>query len=158
MQLTFGLMTRAAYWVNLAVMTSIDWIARHFGDYYYPELADTVKYISKDIFICIIREQCSDQEKVNVNVRKAAKSTWMIDCTKANDCMMWIHPWQNERQWSINYSWSCILGNLWGDRLHIVINEVMAAFIGERDSKELTAPSWKWASTELQSFIVMYLG
>ena len=44
-------------------MTSIDRMGRHFGHYYYPELADTVKYILKDIFICIIREQCSDQEK-----------------------------------------------------------------------------------------------
>ena len=28
---------------------------------YYVQLAATVKYISKDIFICIIKEQCSDQ-------------------------------------------------------------------------------------------------
>jgi len=50
-------------------------MAQHFGDYYFPDFADTVKYILKDIFICIITEQCSDQVKVNVNVRKAAKST-----------------------------------------------------------------------------------
>jgi hypothetical protein len=31
-----------------------------FGDYYYPELADDVKYILNDIFICIINEQYSD--------------------------------------------------------------------------------------------------
>jgi len=63
MQLTFMLNTRAVYWENLAVMTSIDRMARHFGDYYYPEFADSIKYISKDIFICIIKEQCSDQEE-----------------------------------------------------------------------------------------------
>jgi hypothetical protein len=56
-------------------MTSIDRMARHFGDYYYPEFADTVKYISKCIFIYIFTEQCSDQAKVNVKVGKAAKST-----------------------------------------------------------------------------------
>jgi len=66
-------------------MTSIDRIARHFGDYYFPEFADTVKYILKDIFICIITEQCGNQEKVNVNVRKAAKSMRMIDYAKSND-------------------------------------------------------------------------
>jgi len=44
-------------------MTSIDQMARHFGDHYHPEFADTVKYILKDIFICIIQEQCSDQEE-----------------------------------------------------------------------------------------------
>jgi len=50
-------------------------MAWHFGDDYYPEFADTVKYILKDIFIFIITEQYSDQENVNVNFRKAAKST-----------------------------------------------------------------------------------
>jgi len=63
MQLTFILKTRAAYWANLAVITSIDRMARHFGDDYYPEFADTVKYILKDTSICIIKEQCSDQEE-----------------------------------------------------------------------------------------------
>jgi hypothetical protein len=32
-------------------------MAWHFGDYYYPESADTVKHILKDIFIHIIKEQ-----------------------------------------------------------------------------------------------------
>ena len=63
MQLTFILKTTVAYYVNLVVMTSIVQMARHFGDYYHPVLADTVKYILKDIFICIIKEQCSDQEE-----------------------------------------------------------------------------------------------
>jgi len=60
MQLTFILKTKAAYWANLAVMISINRMARHFGHYYYPEFADTAKYILKDIFICIIKQQCSD--------------------------------------------------------------------------------------------------
>ena len=29
--------------------------------YYYLQLADTLKYILKDIFICIIKEQCFDE-------------------------------------------------------------------------------------------------
>jgi len=62
MQLTFILKTRAANWANLAEMTGIDQMARDFGAYYYPELADTVKYVLNHIFICIIKEQCSDQE------------------------------------------------------------------------------------------------
>jgi len=44
-------------------MTNIACMAWQFGDYYYPEFVDTVKYILKDIFICIINEQCSDQEE-----------------------------------------------------------------------------------------------
>ena len=63
MQLTFILKTSAANSENLAVMTSIDRMARDFEDYHYPELADTVKYISKSILICIIKKQCSDQEE-----------------------------------------------------------------------------------------------
>jgi len=38
-------------------------MAKDFGDYYYPEFVDTVKYILKDIFICIIQEQHSNQEE-----------------------------------------------------------------------------------------------
>jgi hypothetical protein len=44
-------------------MTSIDQMAWHFGDYYYPEFADTVKYILKNRFLCSNKEQCSDQEE-----------------------------------------------------------------------------------------------
>ena len=32
-----------------------------FWMYYYLQLADTVKYILKDLCICIIEQQCSDQ-------------------------------------------------------------------------------------------------
>ena len=49
------LKTRAVYWVDMAVMTSIDWMAPHCGDYYYPEIAGTVKVIFKNIFIGIIK-------------------------------------------------------------------------------------------------------
>jgi len=38
-------------------------MAQHFGDYYYPEFADTVKYIEKDILIWIIKQQCSDWDE-----------------------------------------------------------------------------------------------
>jgi len=63
MQLTLILKTKAAYWANLAVIISINQMAQHFGEYYYSEFPDTVKYILKDIFNCIIKEQCSDQEE-----------------------------------------------------------------------------------------------
>jgi hypothetical protein len=44
-------------------MTWIDRMGEDFGEYYYRGFADTVQYILKDIFICIIQEQCSDQEE-----------------------------------------------------------------------------------------------
>jgi len=61
MQLTSIVNMGAAYWVNLEVITSIDQKKWDCGGYYYLQIADTVKYILKDIFICIIKEQCSDQ-------------------------------------------------------------------------------------------------
>jgi hypothetical protein len=61
MQLTSILKTRAAYWANLQVITSIIQKEQDFVHYYYLKLADTVKFILKEIFIYIIKEQCSDQ-------------------------------------------------------------------------------------------------
>jgi len=66
------------------------------------------------------------------------------------------HP-QNESQWSVNNSWSCILGNLGGDRLQIVINEVLAAIIRKRESEMLPAPSGKWMSTECERLLAFHL-
>ena len=48
---------------------------------------------------------------------------------------------ENERQQSVNDSWPHIMGNLVGDRLHIVINELLAAFICKRESEMLSVPS-----------------
>jgi hypothetical protein len=42
---------------------SIDGIEQDFWVYCYLQLADTTKYILKDIFICITKEQCSDKEE-----------------------------------------------------------------------------------------------
>jgi len=61
MQLTSILQTTEANWANLTVKMSIDWMKRDFWVYYYLQLADTLKFILKDIVICIIKEQCSDE-------------------------------------------------------------------------------------------------
>jgi len=74
MQLTSILRTRAAYWANLQVMTSFDSNERDFGVYYYLQLADTVQYILNDIFICIIKEQCSDQWESERKCLKGCKN------------------------------------------------------------------------------------
>jgi len=42
-------------------MTSIDPKERNVGDYYYLQSVDTVKFMLKDIFISIIKEQCSGE-------------------------------------------------------------------------------------------------
>jgi len=61
MQLPSILQMTAAYWANLQVKTGIDRNPLDFWVYYYPQLADTLKYILQDIFICIIQEQCIDK-------------------------------------------------------------------------------------------------
>jgi len=57
MQLTSIVSTRVAYSANLQVKTSIDRKERDFWVYYYLQLEDTMKYILKNIFIWIIKEQ-----------------------------------------------------------------------------------------------------
>jgi hypothetical protein len=42
---------------------------------------------------------------------------------------------ENERQRSVNESWSCIVSNLRCERLHIVINKVLASFLGQENVK-----------------------
>jgi len=61
MQLTSILQMTAANWANLSVKTSLDGMKRDFWVYYYLRLVDTLKYILTDIFICIIKEHCSDE-------------------------------------------------------------------------------------------------
>jgi len=63
MQLTSILKTRAAYWANPQVTTSIDCKEQDLGGCNYPQLAAIEKYILKNIFISIIKEQCSDQRE-----------------------------------------------------------------------------------------------
>jgi len=98
------------------------------------------------------------KKEVNENTRKAAKTMWMMDYAKSTDCILWIHPWQNERQWSVNNVRLCKSGNykfIWS-WLYIV--EALAAFIGKNHSNTLPASYWKWASTELQRLFVMRPG
>jgi hypothetical protein len=61
MRLTCILKTKAADWVILQLMTSIDWKTRDFVDYYY-------------IYLCIIKEQRSDQEESKWKCQKGSQN------------------------------------------------------------------------------------
>jgi len=65
---------------------------------------------------------------------------------------------ENEQQWSVNNSWSCIFGKLGGDRLQIVINGILAASIGKRECETLHASSWKWVSMDCQRLLAFHHG
>jgi len=80
------------------------------------------------------------KEKVHEDGTKAVKTPLMIYHAKLNHNILWIHPWQNERQQSVNDCWCCIIGNLRGDWLWPFINAVLAGIIGNRASHTLPAP------------------
>jgi len=80
------------------------------------------------------------KEKVYEDGTKAAKTPLMIYYGKINDNILWICPLQNEHQQSVHDFWSCIIGNLLGDRLRPLINWVLAGFIGKWASLTLPTP------------------
>ena len=80
------------------------------------------------------------KEKVYEDCTKAAKTRSMIYYAKIHDNILWIDPGQNEREHSVNDIWSCIRGNLLGDRLRPFITAVLTGFIGKRASLTLPAP------------------
>ena len=80
------------------------------------------------------------KEKVHEDSTMAATTPLMISQAKFNDSILWIRPWQNERQRSVNNFWSCIIGNLHDDWLRLFINAVFVGFIGKRASLTLPAP------------------
>jgi hypothetical protein len=67
-------------------------------------------YILKDIFICTIKKQCSDNENIHEKDRMTVKTLYLIICAIVNGCIMWIRLWQDERQWSVNDFLSCTSG------------------------------------------------
>jgi len=57
------------------VKMSIDSMQGVFGVYYYVQIADTLKCILNDIFISIIKEQCSDKEESTRRHYKGCQNT-----------------------------------------------------------------------------------
>jgi hypothetical protein len=67
-------------------------------------------YILKDIFICTIKEQCSDNKNIHEEDRTTVETLYLIISAKVNGCIMRICLWQNERQRSVNDFLSCKTG------------------------------------------------
>ena len=80
------------------------------------------------------------KEKVHEDGTKAAKTPITIYYAKLNDNILWICQWQNECQQNVNNCWSCIMGNLCGDRVRSFLYAVLAGFIGKREIHTLPAP------------------
>jgi len=155
MQLTSILLTTAANWANLAVKMSIDGMEWDVWVYYFLQLADTWKYILKNIFICIIKEQCSDEGESTWRWYKGCQNTINDIICHMKWIRLWICPWQNEWQQRFNDFCSCIIGIPCRDWLQPFIYAVLAGSIGKRGSHTLPATIWKWASTERQRILVL---
>ena len=96
------------------------------------------------------------KENVYEDSTKAAKTPLMIYYAKINDNILWIRPWQNECQQSVNVFWSCKSGKSKAIWSFLYIIKVLDAFIEKIDNHTLCAPSWKWASTEGQQFLAFH--
>jgi len=81
-------------------------------NYHYLQLADTLKYILKNIYT-LLNNNVVIKENVHEEDRTAAKRPLLIFNAKVNGCILRIHPWQNERQQSVNNFWPCIMVNQW---------------------------------------------
>jgi len=98
------------------------------------------------------------KEKVHGDSTEAARTPLMIYWAELNDYILWIYPWQNERQQSINDCWSGIIGNLCGDRLQPFGNAVTTSFIGKPASHMLPAPFRNWDQWCVNDFWYCIIG
>ena len=64
---------------------------------------------------------------------------------------------KNERQWSVNNFWSCILHNPRAVQQSLSIMKVLDTCIGKNAKHEISTTFEKWASTESQQFLVLHL-
>ena len=156
MLLTSILQMSAANWANQTVKMSIDWMERDFSVYYYLQFADTSKYILHHIFICIIKEPCSEEGESTSRRYDGCQNT-------INDILgqiKWQHsvdmPMAKYVSTDVKHFWSWIIGNLSGDRLRPFINVELACFSGKRQSHMLSTAFWIWASMERQQFLVLH--
>jgi hypothetical protein len=62
-----------------------------------------------------------------------------------------------EGQQSINFVGCCISYDWRAVLWHLPIINVLASFVGEREADIVTAPIWKWASTDRQRDCVLHL-
>jgi len=59
---------------------------------------DNLLYISEDIFICTIKEQCSDNQNIHETNRTSVSTLYLIIYAKVTGCITRICLWQNECQ------------------------------------------------------------
>ena len=99
--------------------------------YYYVQLANTLKYILKDISYALLKKYVVMKEKVHKDNTKVAKTRSTMYYAEWNDYILQIHKGQNDHQLSITDFEYSVLDNLSGDWLQTFVNKLFAAFIGK---------------------------
>jgi len=94
---------------------------------------------------------------VNVDVSTRQKQRQQSINRALTERQQTVNRASTERQQSINYLSYCILYNPRAKLWHLPIINILAAFVGKREGDMVTAPVWKWASTERQRFCVLHL-
>jgi len=94
------------------------------------------------------------KENMHEDDRKAAKTPSMIYYVKWNDCILGIHPWQNEHQ---RFFVLAFVQSKWRF-VGTFINEVLAACMGQRGCATLPTRSWLWASMKHKQFLSCITG
>jgi len=82
------------------------------------------------------------KEKVQEDNTMVAKTPLMLYYAELSENILWICPWQNNYQLSVNDSLLCIMGNQSSDWLQPFINEVSTGIIGKTEIITLPAPFW----------------
>jgi len=98
--------------------------------------------------LCHWAESESDRKATN-----KVKSWWKEWLTAAD--AEWTIC-SNERERSVNDLWSCKYANSPVTWSLLFVTNILAAFVGERDSNTVTTPSLEWVSTEGQQFLAWH--
>jgi len=94
---------------------------------------------------------------VNVDVASTDNERQQSVNTASTERHPSINRASTERQQSVNNLGCCILYDSKAVLRHLPIINVLAAFVGKREGDMITAPVWKWASTERQRYWVLHL-
>jgi len=85
MQLTSSLQMTAAYWANLTVNTRIYEMELDIWVYWYPQLAVTLKFISRNKVYVLLKKNVVMKEKLHEDSTNAAKTPLLIYNAKIDD-------------------------------------------------------------------------
>jgi len=125
----------------------------------WPDPLGPVSSCAFWVVLCMVAfRYCTVNRKILTMVHCCSFWMYWPPLWSKNVDKRYLHHPGNEHQWYVNDFRSCILGNLSGHWMQIVITEVLASFIGKSGSDTLPAPSWKWMSNEHQPFKVSHLG